>query len=271
MTEYPVIKAEGSGKGGLSRRDMLRGAAALPLSAVLANPAFAEAVAAGLTDVSITTQADGRKVTAALALPDVTPAPAVLLIHEWWGLNAQIKSVAAELAKLGYVALAVDLYDGKVTDKPEKAGEYAGAVKAEEARDTLKSWVNWLKAHDKVSGKVASMGWCFGGGWSLETAIEAEVDGAIIYYGRVDVPKERLEKISSEVLGHFATHDTFITEEMVGDFAQRMGELNKDMSLNWYDADHAFAHPTSSLYDAGDAKLSCDRSLAFLSRVLGEE
>ena len=107
----------------LARRRVLTSLAGLPLAAVLADPRLAAAAAAGLETVSLTT-AGGKAVKAALALPTSTPASAVLLVHEWWGLNDQIKSVAAELAKEGYVALAVDLYDGKVADNRDDARNY---------------------------------------------------------------------------------------------------------------------------------------------------
>ncbi|MEX2009605.1 MAG: dienelactone hydrolase family protein, partial [Dongiaceae bacterium] len=95
----------------LPRRTLLTGLAGLPLAVVLADPRLAALAAAGLETVTTKT-ASGKTVTAALAVPATVPAPAVLLIHEWWGLNDQIKAVAAELAADGFVALAVDLYDG---------------------------------------------------------------------------------------------------------------------------------------------------------------
>ena len=103
----------------ITRRSILKGLTGVPLATVLADPLIARAIAAGLEVV--TTVAGGKTVAAALALPAKVPAPTVMLIHEWWGLNDQIKSVAAELAKKGYMALAIDLYDGKVTDQQEEA------------------------------------------------------------------------------------------------------------------------------------------------------
>ena len=93
-----------------------------------------------------------------------------MLVHEWWGLNDQIKSVAAALADAGYLALAIDLYDGQVTGDPGKARELVGAVNAEAATDTCASWVGWLRNHENGTGKVGTVGWCFGGGWSLNAS-----------------------------------------------------------------------------------------------------
>ena len=101
----------------LARRKLMTGLAGLPLAAVLADPRLAALAAEGTEQVSITTKG-GQNVSGAIALPATTPAPAVLLIHEWWGLNDQIKSMAAEFAMEGYVALAVDLFGGAVASSP---------------------------------------------------------------------------------------------------------------------------------------------------------
>ena len=101
----------------LARRTIVTGIAGLPLATILADPKLAALAAEALETVSIKT-AGGRDVSAALAVPATTPAPAVLLIHEWWGLNDQIKTMAAEFAKEGFLALAVDLYGGKVATDP---------------------------------------------------------------------------------------------------------------------------------------------------------
>lgn len=251
----------------LARRQVLTGLAQLPLAAVLADPKLARAAAAGLQDVSITT-AGGKRVRAALALPQTTPASAVLLVHEWWGLNDQIKAVAAELAKQGYVALAVDLYGGKVADTPEGAQALMKQVDGAVATDTLVSWIGWLRANDKVSGKIATIGWCFGGGWSLNASIAAPVEATVVYYGRVNRSAEDLKRLKGPVLGHFATRDNWINREMVGGFEAAMREAGKSVESHWYEADHAFANPTGARYDESDAKLAWRRTLAFLKKHL---
>ncbi len=251
----------------LARRQVLTGLVHLPLAAVLADPRLARAAAAGLQDISITT-AGGKNVRAALALPDATPASAVLLIHEWWGLNDQIKAVAAELAKEGYVALAVDLYGGKVADTPDGARALMQQVDGGVATDTLTSWIGWLRAHDKVGDKVATIGWCFGGGWSLNAGIATPVDATVVYYGRVNRTAEDLKALKGPVLGHFATQDKWINQEMVSGFEAAMKAAGKTATNYWYEADHAFANPTSARYDETDAKLAWDRTLSFFASIL---
>ena len=253
----------------LARRSALTALAGLPLAAVLADPRLARAAAEGLEEVTLTTKG-GKTVKAALALPASTPAPSVVLIHEWWGLNDQIKSVAAELAKAGYVSLAVDLYDGKVAGggDRESARSYMQAVVPEEASDTLVSWADWLKAHETASGKIGTVGWCFGGGWSLNASIATPVDATVVYYGRVNRSAEDLKALKGPVLGHFAESDQWINKDMVGGFEKAMQAAGKTYENHWYDADHAFANPTSARYDEGDAKLAWDRTLAFFQANL---
>jgi carboxymethylenebutenolidase len=247
----------------LSRRDIVKGmAAGLPLAAVLADPVLARAAAGTLEAVSITTDG-GRPVNAALAMPATTPAPAVLLVHEWWGLNDQIKSVAADLARQGYIGLAIDLYDGKVADSPDVAGRLMQAVDPAAALDTAASWTRWLKANPKGDGKVGTVGWCFGGGWSLNASIAEPVDATVVYYGTVDRPAEQLAHLKGPVLGHFATRDHWITREMVDGFEKAMDAAGKAYTVYWYDADHAFANPSGGRYDAADAALAWERTLAF--------
>jgi len=251
----------------LARRQILTGLAGLPLATVLADPRLARAAAAGLDKVSITT-AGGRKVAAALALPKSTPASAVMLVHEWWGLNDQIKSVAAELAKEGYVALAVDLYGGKVADTPDGARGLMNQVDGAAATDTVASWIDWLRQHPKGNGKIATIGWCFGGGWSLNASIAAPVEATVVYYGRVNRAAADLKSLKGPVLGHFASRDKWINQEMVDGFEAAMKQAGRPAESHWYEADHAFANPTSARYDQADAQLAWRRTLDFFKAHL---
>ena len=252
---------------GLARRDLLIGLAGLPLAAVLADPRLARAAAASLETVTIST-AGGRSVSAALGVPAALPAPAVILVHEWWGLNDQIKSVAAALAETGYLAVAIDLYDGQVTDDPQTARGLVGAVDAGAATDTCASWVNWLRSHEDGTGKVGTVGWCFGGGWSLNASLAAPVDATVVYYGRVKKGRGRLASLAGPVLGHYATRDKWINQAMVDGFESEMAAAGKSAESHWYEADHGFANPTSARYDEEDAALAWQRTLAFFQAHL---
>lgn len=255
-----------------ARRDVLKGAASaplagLPLAAVLADPELARAAAAGLHEYTIRTPA-GRRVSGALTMPRAVPAPTVVLIHEWWGLNDQIRAVTAELGRLGYLALAVDLMGGKVAATPDEARALTGAVAADEARDTLVGWVEWLRVHDASNRKIGTIGWCFGGGWSLAASIATPVEATVVYYGRVNRKADELARLKGPVLGHFAIRDKFIDEAMVSAWEAQMDKAGKAYTTHWYDADHAFANPTSARYDEVDAKLAWERSLKFFEANL---
>ena len=120
----------------LARRKLMTGLAGLPLAAILADPRLAALAAETTETVSITTKG-GQTVSGAIALPQAQPAPAVLLIHEWWGLNDEIKTMAAEFAKAGYVALAADLYGGSVATTPQEAQALMQSVDNDKATDAL--------------------------------------------------------------------------------------------------------------------------------------
>ncbi|MFQ5783562.1 MAG: dienelactone hydrolase family protein [Alphaproteobacteria bacterium] len=249
-----------------ARRTVLKnlgsGLAGLPLAVVLADPRLARAAAATLQTVSLTTPGGGT-VRAALALPETQPAPAVLLVHEWWGLNDQIKSVAAEFARQGYIALAIDLYGGHVATTREAARSYAASVEPAEADETLAAWIDWLRKDPRTTGKLGTVGWCFGGGWSLNASLLRPVEATVVYYGRVNKTAAELAPLAGPVLGHFASRDRWINRAMVAGFEKAMKAAGKRYEVHWYEADHAFANPTGARYDAEDAALAWRRTLAF--------
>ena len=248
-------------------KSVLSAAAGMPLATVLSDPRLARAAAETLETVSI--DAAHGPVSAALALPEETPAGAVLLIHEWWGLNDQIKAVAAELAREGYVALAVDLMDGQVATTPEQARAQTQALVPEEAAQTLAAWIDWLRAHPATTDRVATIGWCFGGAWSLNASLATPVEGTVIYYGRVPDDPDVLAPLRGPVLGHFGTEDQFITRPMVEGFEMAMVEADKPFEIFWYEANHAFANPSGARYDEADAQLAWQRTLDFLRATIG--
>lgn len=251
------------------RRAFLKGLIGLPLAAVLFDPLLARAQADTLQPIRLDVEG-ADSVRGALALPDGEVGPGILLIHEWWGLNDQIKAVAAEFAKLGFVALAIDLFDAEPTAEPDAATKLIQGLDPDVAAAKLEVAIQWLARYEKSTGKVGTIGWCFGGGWSLEASLVTPVDATVIYYGNVEKSAAELEPLFGPVLGHFATEDTFVTRQMVERFEKAMAEAGKSelLTVYRYDADHAFANPTSARYDASDAKLAWDRTVEFFRAAL---
>ena len=143
-------------------------------------------------------------------------------------------------------------------------------VDPKEATTTLAQWNAWLREHDRTTDKIGTVGWCFGGGWSLKASLAAPVDATIIYYGDVSLGADRLKSLHGPVMGHFATQDGWIDKQMVGGFEQQMKKAGKAdiLTVHWYEANHAFANPSSSRYDAEDAALSWDRTRQFFKSHL---
>lgn len=253
-----------------ARRAFLIGAASLPLAAVLCDTALAQAAAGRLTDVAIPF-GGGQTLTGALALPVSGKGPAVVVIHEWWGLNDQIKAVAAELAALGHVALAVNLYGAPAATTPDAAQKLATSIDAERATAGLAAAIGWLRGHERTTGKVGAVGWCFGGGWALNAALAAPVDATVVYYGNVKKTAEQLRTLNAPLLGHFGTLDKNINAEMVGGFEKAAAAAGKSqlLTIHWYEAAHAFANPSAARYDAEDAALAWQRTTGFLKQHLG--
>jgi len=251
-----------------ARRDILKSAAAVPLATVLSTPMLAKAAASSLDEVTLKLD-DGSPVKASVAYPDADQAPVVLLIHEWWGLNDQIKSVAAELAKMRYVAVAVDLYSGNVATTADDAKKYMQGVDPKIATQTLQKWMSWARTHKRSNGKLATVGWCFGGGWSLNASLAAPADATVVYYGNVARKSSELAALDGPVMGHFATRDQWINKAMVDGFVMEMKNAGKpDPIVHWYEADHAFANPSGGRYDQEDAMLSWTRTTEFLAQNL---
>lgn len=250
------------------RRAFIKGLISLPLAAVLADPVLASAAARDVQDISIKT-ADGRSTSGVVAYPEQANAPALFLIHEWWGLNDQIKAVAKEFANAGFLVVAVDMYNGKVASNGKEARALMTGMDQNFANQAVVSWIDWLKNNPKGNGKVGTLGWCFGGGWSLNTSLLTPVDATVIYYGRLNKSAAELASLKGPVMGHFGTLDKNINEKMVGNFEKALDSAGKtDYTFYWYTANHAFANPTGSRYDAEDAALAWSRTLAFLYKEL---
>ena len=220
----------------------------------------------GLDVVTIAT-AGGRKVGGELARPSAK-GPALLLLHEWWGLDPQTKAFATEFAELGYLSLTCDLYGGRSTSDYDQASALMEGLDLAAVDDILVSWAGWLRRHPLGNEKLATIGWCMGGRFSVSCSVATPVDATVVYYGRVNHSATELANLKGPVLGHFAEKDPWYNHATVDPFETTMKRLGKSLELYWYDADHAFAGPTSETYDEGAAQLAWERTLKFLSANL---
>lgn len=196
--------------------------------------------------------------------------PGVVMIHEWWGLNDYIKSMSRELAGQGYSVMAVDLYQGKVGANADEARALVGKVGADQATATgnLKAAAQYLKSHG--SAKVGSLGWCFGGGQSLQLALSGEkLDGTVIYYGQLVTDAAKLAPIQWPVLGIFGDKDTSVTPESAKAFDAALTAANIEHEVKIYSGlGHAFANPSGAGYAPTETKDAWDKTLNFLGKNL---
>lgn len=215
---------------------------------------------------------DGREVAGYLAYPADRPTglPGLIVIHEWWGLNENVETMARMLAGPGYTALAVDLYGGKVATAAEGARTLMERVDEADAKSNLRQAHDYLERERKAP-KIGVIGWCFGGGWSLQTALllPDQIDAAVIYYGQLVTDRDRLATLEIPILGLFGADDQGIPVAGVREFEAALKALGKDADIRVYDgAGHAFANPSGTRYQPDAAKDAWDRTLAFFAKNL---
>ena len=173
----------------------------------------------------------------------------LFVIHEWWGLNDYIRKEAATYAAglPGVNVIALDLYDGQVATTADEAGKLMQAVKTERAQAIIKG----AQAYAGPKAQFASVGWCFGGGWSLQAALLGgkQTVGCVMYYGMPEKDVARLKTLNSDVLGIFASQEKWISPEVVAQFQKDMAAAGKKLTVKSYDADHAFANPSNPKYN----------------------
>lgn len=192
----------------------------------------------------------------------------VLVFHEWYGLNDYIKKESDEIAAtLGNVnVLAIDLYDGKVATNNDEASKYVQSVKNERAVNIIKG----ARDYAGSSAVFATIGWCFGGSWSNQAAIELGdlCAACVMYYGMPEQNKDRLAKLKAPVLGIFAKQDTRITTEIAMQFEENLKSQGTPVTLYHYDAAHGFANPSNPKHDVSATKDAKEKTYAFLKEKL---
>ncbi|HEX4487820.1 MAG TPA: dienelactone hydrolase family protein [Terriglobales bacterium] len=233
---------------------------------------FASIFSLAATGKDVTYKSGDDTVNAVLYAPKGKgPFPALVVIHEWWGLNDWVKEQASTLADEGYTTLAIDLYRGKVATTPEVAHELMRGVPDDRAARDLHLAVEFLKSQPDVKkDRIGAIGWCMGGGYALDTALaEPDLAAVVINYGHLADDKDDLKKMNAAVLGIFGGQDRGISTEDIKKFEQTLKDLGKNPEIHIYpDAGHGFENPVNSSYrkdDTADARKHIDE---FLARTL---
>jgi carboxymethylenebutenolidase len=200
------------------------------------------------------------------------PFPALIVVHEFLGLNDWVKEQASKLADQGYVTLAIDLYRGKVADNPDMGHELMRGLPQDRANRDLQSAFDYLSSQPNVKkDRIGSIGWCMGGGYALDAALlEPKLAATVINYGHLITDPVQLKKINAPILGLFGGQDQGITPDDVKKFQQAMESAGKKVEIKIYaDAGHAFENPNDKKkYRPEDTADAWKRTVDFLAATL---
>lgn len=198
--------------------------------------------------------------------------PAIVVIHEWWGVTPWIKDEAAKLSDQGYVTLVVDLYRGQTAADPETAHELMRGLPRDRALRDLQAAVAYLKLQKFVDPKrIGAVGWCMGGGYAAELAVaQPRLKAVAINYGALPTDPATIKKIHPAILGIFGGLDRGIPVASVEAFEAAMKKDKKVIEVHIYpDAGHAFENPTNKEgYRPADAADAWQHIVAFFQRNL---
>jgi carboxymethylenebutenolidase len=211
------------------------------------------------------TSKNGDTVGAALGLPaGGGKAPAVVVVQEWWGLNAQIEGTVDRLAAEGFVALAPDLYRGVVAKDATEASKMMNELDGKRALADLDGAVAFLREHARSSGKVAMTGFCMGGAYTLAAACTIRgLAAAVPFYGLP--PKADYTRVEAPILFHVAEHDGWVTPAKAREVESAVKAAGGDIRLELYDADHAFMNEKRpEVFSPEASALAWQRTVEFL-------
>jgi carboxymethylenebutenolidase len=230
--------------------------------------------AATATAGMIHTTIDKQPLSGYLSLPKGAGThPAIIVIHEWWGLTDWVKEQTDSLAAHGYTALAVDLYKGKVARDQETAHQYMSGLASDEALATLRRGVDFLRSRDDVRAQaIGVIGWCMGGGYSIRlAAADPGIRACVMYYGAPITDAAAIKGIQAAVLGNFGGDDKGPSPDQAQTFEKALREAGKKVDFKIYPgAPHAFANVNNPWggYRADAAKDAWGRTVAFLEENL---
>lgn len=250
---------------------MTRTLVALSLAAALApGPGRAEAAAPDTARVRLGSDADASEAFVAIP-PGSAGAPGVIVVHEWWGLNGQIRDLARRLSRQGYVVIVPDLFGGRVARDPETAHELSRALDDEAALATLSRAARWLRAQPRTAkSRLGVVGFCMGGGLAQKFAMDEERTAAVVvFYGAPETQGARIARLAAPLQGHFGADDAGIDPQRVESFRSALERGGKTHDIHVYaGAGHAFMNEERPSYNADAARLAWVRMLAFLQKHL---
>ena len=208
--------------------------------------------------------ADGKQANAYFIAAKKKTNKYLIVIQEWWGLNENVKMESDKYyADLGDVnVIAVDMYDGKVAATPDSAMKLMRGADMGRMTAIIQGAIKYAGSN----AAIYSVGWCFGGMWSLQTAILAgpQAKGTVMYYGRPETNMDKLKSIQCDVIGFFGNLDQSPSPTMVNDFEKNMKEAGKNLAVNRYEAGHGFANPSNPTYNAAAKADAYAKAIAFL-------
>ena len=208
--------------------------------------------------------ADGKKANAYFIAAKKKSNKFLIIIQEWWGLNDNVKMESDKYyTDLGDVnVIAVDMYDGKVAATPDSAMQLMRGADMGRMTAIIQGAIKYAGSN----ASIYSVGWCFGGMWSLQTAILAgpQAKGTVMYYGRPETNMDKIKSIQCDVIGFFGNLDQSPSPAMVNDFEKSMKEAGKNLNVNRYEAGHGFANPSNPSFNAAAKADAYTKAIAFL-------
>ncbi|MBK7870903.1 MAG: dienelactone hydrolase family protein [Saprospiraceae bacterium] len=266
LSAFLILAACGNKQGGEQSGDMSEFAENSSFQAAHENPEDIVFQPKG-TMIQFDTP-DGKKGNAYTLTPENKTNTYLFVIQEWWGLNDHIRQEAERLFdSLGNVTvLALDMYDGKVATTQEEAGKYMQAASQVRGEAIVKGALTYVGK----DAQIATIGWCFGGGWSLQASILAgdQAKACVMYYGMPVQNAKELAPLKAPVLGIFAKQDGWITPEVAKKFEDLAKATGKNVEIHQFDAAHAFANPSNPDYNEEATKGANTLALAFLKAHL---
>jgi carboxymethylenebutenolidase len=216
--------------------------------------------------------APGTGSEAFVAWPDGRgPAPAIVVLHEWWGLDAHVREVAHQFARQGYVAVVPDLYHGLLASDPERARQLKDGLDPADAFATIDGAIQWLRGQPRTArARVGVVGFCMGGGIAERYALRARgLDAVVMFYGQPETDPAALAGLTAPLQGHFGAEDASIPLAKVDELRVALAKAGKSAEIHTYPgAGHAFMHEGRDTYRPDASRQAWARMLGFLQQHL---